>query len=153
MTARLTFRGGVISGCTSGRNLQCFVSPGHPGMLPAAGEYRIGGPFDDPVFGPIAVMVPSHGLIDPGIVEECMRRLPPPGGTSALFNPTGGRFRFNLPGGISEMPKQEMPSNGGALFVLTNRAVPGRNCLIVTSSPKELFGALAAVDETLITVS
>lgn len=153
MLVRLVCRGGAIIGLIWGKTVHCLVRPGQPGTLPPAGEYRVGAPVNDLIYGPVAVMAPANGPIVPGadVAEERTRRLPGPGAVNTLFNPTGGRV-FNTPGGITQMTKQEMPS-GSAAFVLTTRSIPGRNCLVVTSASSDLFAAIGAAGGAVITVS
>lgn len=158
MPLHLTYRAGAITGFIDRKIVNCLVRPTQPGKIPGPGEYLIGAPVNDLIYGPVAMMVRAGAGVDPGVVQECVRRLPAGGAANTLFNPTGGR----MAAGIAEMTKQEMPGTvaliqgsapvpGGAVFVLASRPIAGQNCLLAAVS-SGLFEAIAAGGGAVITV-
>ncbi len=156
MPAMLTYRAGAITGFIDRKIVDCHVYPGQPGNLPAPGEYLIGAPAQDLVYGPVAVMVRADRGLDPGLSMECIRRLPFDDGSklnptgrqvgsaisaggmvvSAIaagvpktqYNPAGGRTA----GGLAEMTKQEMPGVAIAMMKSTGLSTAGAPFVLAT---------------------
>lgn len=136
MPVRLTYHDGAVTGFIGGKIVNCFVHPAQPGNIPAPGEYLIFAPANDLIYGPVAIVVPANGGVDPGVVQECIRRLPAAGAANA----TRGRKAPGLaemtmterPGvaqmtmtelpGIAEMTKTEMPGVAVAMMKSTHRS-------------------------------
>lgn len=142
MAIRLTCRGGALTGFADGKIVNCLVRSAQPGVFPTRGEYRVAAPTNDLIYGPVAIMVRAGAGVDPGVSQQCIRRLPAPGAAGMATR------------GIAEMTKQEMPgaaaaltaglpASGGTVFVLASRSIGGRNCLVVDVS-SGLFEAIAA---------
>ena len=156
MPVRLTYRAGMISGFINGRALNCPVHSEQPGNLPAPGEYYIGATTNDLIYGPVAVMLRAG--LDPGVAQECVRRLPGTGANTLLSPPVG----MIVASGVAGMTKQERPGTAamfvgsapvpsGAVFVLATRPMAGQNCLLALPS-SGLFEALGAGGGVSITV-
>jgi hypothetical protein len=142
MLDRLTYRSGSIIGFVAGRIVNCMVRPARPGIVPPAGEYRVAPPTNDLIYGRVALMTAANA--GPGGIAS-MTKTERPGGIASMT-------KQERPGAVETKFLWDAPSPGSAEFVLTTRAIAGRNCLIVRGG-SELFDAIGAAGGAVITVS
>jgi hypothetical protein len=131
--ARLMFQVGsrTITGNLSGKFLHCTVRPAQGGALPPAGDYEILPPVSDPIYGRLAVMAPAGGL---GATKDVDKSTPAVRGkliVKPYAAPPVVAMKFETPG-----------AGGGPVFVLSDRPVLGRNCIVVGSGFADLMDAL-----------
>ena len=153
MLSDLTFRNGSITGVLAGVPLQVFVNPTQPGCVPAAGDYHIEAPVNDPVFGPIAVLVPKNQPgQSTGLAAAVVRRLPL-GTAEAVATIARKQTVSPLSRSIASMTKQERPGSSGSTFVISGSVIPGMNCLQVTLGFAALISGLQQTGGAEITIS
>lgn len=171
---RLMFQLGsrVIAGNLGGKSLCCAMRPAQGGTLPPAGDYEILPPMNDPVYGRVALMVPVGGsgaVRAQMAMQKCLVTaklfMKPDWGTPAVATkfetPPAVGMKFERPAGVGmkfERPpavgtKFERPgANGGQVFVLSNRPVLGRNCIVISSGFADLMDGLQTSGGARVTV-
>jgi len=168
---RLLFQAGsrTIAGSLGGKFLNCTIRPPQGGALPPAGDYEILPPMNDPIYGRVAVMA-SVGQSGPVRVELAMQKCL----VSASFflkpeaTPTAiGQKIFLKPDARSTSISQKLfekpmaarrmghpaSSAGGQAFVLSDRPVLGRNCVVVSSGFADLMDGLQKAVGARVTVA
>ena len=169
--ARMTFhRGsGALSGSIGGKHLHIVTRPAHGSAALPAGEYAIHPPVIDPIYGAVALVVPTAGPSNPaGDTVSYIKNAPankwsaPANKYSAPVNklsaPTN---KWSAPANKYSAPTDKwaspMPAGESGLnetvFVLSQKAIPGRNSIIVSSGFADLMDALHAAGGATITVS
>ena len=157
MVSNLQFQNGAITGVLSGKPLFCFLHSAQGSALPA-GQYVIGGPVQDPIYGPVMIMATIGGgtvgaskvATDGGItagrlaMDDWEAR---PGGRGGLAMDDWTQ----RPGGGLVMDDWEARP-GGSAFIVSGAPLPGRNCLVVTSGVSELMDGLKTAGSVGITV-
>jgi hypothetical protein len=160
---RLLFQAGsrVISGNLAGKFLNCTMRPPQGGALPPAGDYQILAPMNDPIYGRVALMVSvgGSGAVDVGLtLQKCLvavgaasrggwdvtvnaKALKPDVRSTAMSNRKMGMPDASPPGQTS-----------GQVFVLSNKPVLGRNCVVVSSGFADLMDGLQAAGGARVTV-
>jgi hypothetical protein len=129
--ARLMFQVGsrTIMGSLGAKFLHCTMRPAQGGVLPPPGEYQIVAPVSDPIYGRLALMTPAGGSAPiPGKFTE------KPLTGKSWEKPDSGKF--------SEKYDSIHSAGGGQVFVLSDRPVLGRNCIVVSSGFADLMDAL-----------
>ncbi len=169
MPSNLQLSTGSLMGSIGGKVLQCLVNPTSAGSAPPAGEYSIQPPVQDVIYGQIAIMVPTGGGVgmqnmQPG--ANAMKAWSP--GANAMKNwaPGANAMKYRAPGGVENKKvtpaggvenklfapagsvealmaySASSPQEGGSVFVLSSRLIPGRNCLVIQSGFADLLDAL-----------
>jgi hypothetical protein len=150
----------VIAGSLGGKFLHCTMRPARGGALPPAGEYEILRPVIDPIYGRLALMAPVGGsggilaekhpdklsAIGQKLFQKPNATLPAVSGrlpgkldasaVSALF------IKFDQASPATGKPIDTHGTAGGQVFVLSDRPVLGRNCIVVSSGFADLMDAL-----------
>lgn len=150
MASNLKLQNGAMVGTLAGKPLFCFLRATQGSALPA-GEYIVRGPVEDPIYGPVAILV-SKGSHSGGTVaiEWTYRahdwiQQPPAGAAAAdAWSPAMA--------GTATGYFQCAPGGSGGAFLVSGRSIPGQNCLVVTSGLSELMDALKAAGSASITV-
>lgn len=113
----------VISGLIGGTPIHCTFRPG--GAVPPPGNYDVLPPTDDPIYGRCALMVRQEGQ-----------------GPSSTFDPTKRAApALRMWGAFPALDVASFPSSGSG-FVLSDRPIPGRNCLVCVSGFADLMEGL-----------
>ena len=175
---RLLFQAGsrTIAGNLAGKFLCCTMRPPQGGALPPAGDYVILPPMNDPIYGRVALMAPvgRAGGIRPELtMQKCLATatfLKPdvtPAAVSGklLEKPLGaaaiGAKVFQKPGAtatsigakVFEKPLEKRGAGAGQVFVLSDRPVLGRNCVVVSSGFADLMDSLQTAGGAGVTVA
>jgi hypothetical protein len=139
MVSNLQLHNGAITGVLSGKPVFCFLRLTHGAALPA-GQYVIQGPVQDPIYGPVMVMVRGGGR----------------GAGSSRAMTDGGITVFYKDGedGVNRSARwlaaddwTQSPS-----FFVSGAQIPGRSCLVVTHGLSELMAGLQAEGGAVVTV-
>ncbi|HXN47044.1 MAG TPA: hypothetical protein VN893_10420 [Bryobacteraceae bacterium] len=152
MVSNLKLQNGSMIGTLAGKSVLCFVQATQ-GSEPPAGKYIVRGPIDDPVYGRVAILTMANVAGAGQAVTGWFTR--PPAGATVSYDmqspavyqwiqqPPAGATAFNcfMPSGAVGMDDWTASGRGGA-FLLSGRAIPGANCLVVTSGLNELMDAL-----------
>jgi hypothetical protein len=151
VATRLMFQAGsrVISGNLAGKFLNCTVRPPQGGALPPRGGYEILPPMNDPIYGRVALMVPAGGsgeIIAGLTMQKCLV-------TAKVY----GRFEAG-PTTMSNKkfskPDASPPdATSGQVFVLSDKPVLGRNCVVVSSGFADLMDGLQTAGGARVTVA
>jgi hypothetical protein len=125
--AALTFQisSRTITGSLGGKFLYCTMRPLQGGVVPPAGDFKIQPPVSDPIYGRIALMAPVGG--------------------SLILSAVSGKFFLK--------PDRTPGAGGGPVFVLSDRPVLGRNCIVVNSGYADLMDALQTSGGAMVTVA
>jgi hypothetical protein len=125
---------GAINGNIGNKNIRIVVRPAQAGRGPAAGNYMINPPVNDPIYGMVAMMTPSTSSAQS------------PGGAQMwkikLSSPTAIKTSITAPNVAGEQ-----------VFVLSSRPIAGQNSLVVSSGYADLMDALRAAGGASVTVS
>ena len=140
MVSNLKLQNGAMVGTLAGKPLFCFVQV-KPGSVPPAGKYIVRGPIDDPVYGRVAILTSASGTGAGQPISAWFTR-PPAGAAVSYDMEAPGAAAFNC----------FMPAGAGGAFVLSGRAIPGANCLVVTSGLAEMMDALKLAGSAEITI-
>ena len=147
--ARLMFQVGsrTIAGNLSGKFLHCTMRPAQGGALPPAGEYEILPPVSDPIYGRLALIVPAGG--------SAAIRIGKHGRLSATISDVSVQVCFgkSAVSGFIERPDTTKSAAGGQVFVLSDRPVLGRNCIVVSSGFADLMDGLQTSGGARVTVA
>jgi hypothetical protein len=159
MVSSLKLQNGAMVGTLAGKPLFCFVRATRGSTLPS-GEYIARGPMQDPIYGPVAILVRTGaGSATQAPTYQWIQQ--PPGGA-----PTISDFSVSMMGagggggsgvvGAGDWEDAMMGGGGGGgsgfQFVVAGRAIPGWNCLVVTFGLTDLMDALKLAGSALITV-
>lgn len=135
MISQLRLQNGVMVGSLSGKWVCCFLhSTG--GSAPPPGEYVIRGPVQDPIYGPVAIMLSTRGGRARTVAKEIGASLPDQhAGTVAI------EWTWEARSGVIS----------GA-FIVSGAVIPGRNCLRASIGMSELLEALQTAGSAVIRV-
>jgi hypothetical protein len=136
----------AIAGNLGGKPVHCMMRPAQGGALPPAGDYEILPPVSDPIYGRLALMAPAGQLA----AIEWNWTTAPAGGLAASEKYLKDAAKF------WEKPLGEQKpdsAGGGGVFVLSDRPVLGRNCIVVSSGFADLMDALQTSGGARVTVA
>ena len=155
MATDLQFRSknSEITGILGAQLIHCTIQPANQTGYPPSGVYRILLRSNDPFYGTVALLVPAAGSS--------------PGAPSAQWTwieggaPKTGITATWVQGGmppkamwwISNYDQVGRLGNSSKVFVLSDKRIPGRNNLVVTSGFPKLLAALQSADAASITIS
>jgi hypothetical protein len=146
---RLLFQVGsrTISGSLAGKFLQCTMRPPQGGTLPPAGDYAILAPMNDPIYGRVALMVPvgGSGAVDVGLtLQKCLVAI------KLTFKPDAGPSPVAF--GVAKKPGGTAAGDVSQVFVLSDKPVLGRNCIVVSSGFADLMDGLQTAGGARVTL-
>jgi hypothetical protein len=130
----------ALTGSVGGKNMHVTIRPG--GAAPPPGNYDIHPPVQDPIYGMVALMVPSAS---PGSLpfDTVAAKL-------ALANTHPQAFQYR--GSPAVVPAVQSVNTLSQPFVLSDKPIPGRNCIVVSAGFADLMDALQASGGTTIKV-
>jgi hypothetical protein len=134
----LTLSNNALSGNLMGTPVYGMTRSAFGGTPPPAGIYDISPPVGDPMFGMYAILTPVTGGA-------------PGGGSSSVAG--FGKF-FHKPDDV--FPKLQIPKGPGSpsqMLVLSDRVIPGRNCIIVSLGFADMMNALQSAGGGRITIA
>jgi hypothetical protein len=168
MNLRLTKN--TIVGNAMGTPVSGMTRSAFGGASPVAGLYSISPPVSDPIFGMYAVLTPVAGPSPAGGAQAAVRhrvgaadyytikgRIAPlqaskvesqPGGSMAWSGDVVKQVRASK----MEVVAQQTSATG-PLYVLSDRPIPGRNCIIVSRGFADVMSALKAAGGGQITIA
>ena len=122
----LTLSNNTLSGNLMGTPVYGMTRSPFGGASPPAGVYAISPPVSDPMFGMYAILTPVTGASSAG--------------GSSLVGAYGKFFR-----------KAERPPD--PVFVLSDRVIPGRNCIVMSLGFADAMSALQSAGGGQITIA
>ena len=126
-------RGTTLIGHIGGRTIHLMIQPRG---APPPGNYEIHPPVQDPVYGMVALMVPTAGPASYANAPAALSPYQPVKlGTPAyvkMVSPAAGLTRV------------ESPTRGPQVFVISDKPIPGRNAVVISSGFADLMDALHA---------
>jgi hypothetical protein len=142
MDMNLTLSNNTLSGNLMGTPVYGMTRSALGGASPPAGLYNISPPVSDPMFGVYAVLTPVTG------------------GSSSLAS-TGKHFDRKLFDPVNFdhkhfFPKLQIPKGPGTLsqvLVLSDRVIPGRNCIVMSLGFADMMSALQSAGGGQITIA
>jgi hypothetical protein len=168
---RLMFQVGsrTIVGSLGGRFLHCTMRPAQGGALPPAGDYAILPPVSDPIYGRLALMAPVGGsgavdvrwklVVNPSAVSGKLVDKPLTTAVSGKVFEKPDARRTAIGQKLFEKPIDFQKADpihsagGGQVFVLSDRPVLGRNCIVVSSGFADLMDGLQKAGGARVTVA
>jgi hypothetical protein len=159
----------TIVGDVMGRPVAGMTRSPYGGASPAAGLYSVSPPVSDPVFGMYAVLTPATGPSPDGSAQAAIRhrvgaadyysikgRIAPLQAATLAASPAGSAA---WSGDVlkmvaaSKMEMQAQSQGSGQVYVLSDRPIPGRDCIIVSFGFADMMSALNAAGGGQITIT
>ena len=151
MNLRLTKN--TIMGNAMGTPVSGMTRSAFGGASPVAGLYSISPPVSDPIFGVYAILTPVAGPSPAGGAQAAVRHCvavaqniiicrTAPFEAATVGGSRGGSVAWS--GDTGKMVQAQQASTAGPLYVLSDRPIPGRNCIIVSQGFADVISALKA---------
>lgn len=141
-----------------GRTFHLMIQPRG---APPPGNYDIHPPVQDPVYGMLALMLPAAGPAAPHGEKDWKYWTYQPAmhaNAPAALSPyqpvkLGSPAYAKMVSPAAGLSRPESPSQGPQVFVISDRPIPGRNAVVISSGFADLMDALRASGGATIQVT
>jgi hypothetical protein len=148
---QLVSKNGAIKGNLGAQFVNCTIKPASQGGAPPAGVYQMLLHSNDPFYGSVALLVAARGSSagTPSAKWTWVKGGAPKAGITATWV-QGGEPPTAMWWHDSWAPKV---GGSARVYVISDKRVPGRNSLIVSSGFPALLAALQSAGSASVTVS
>ena len=152
---QIRLKNNAITGNLGAQFVNCTIQPANQSGYPPAGVYQILLQSNDPFYGSVALLVPagSSSAGTPSANLTWIKGGAPKTGITATWVNGGMPPKAMLGFWVADMGTVSKSGNSAHVFVLSDKRIPGRNNLVVTSGFPGLLAALQSAGPGSITIS